>query len=309
MPLQLTEWHRAFRQKKEEEMYKKRIIMFLMIVLGALGLISCGKEPEAKEEAVKETAVYKKIVVLDPAVVEMLYLLNAEDRIAAVAHSQTTGIWPEDKTKNLPDVGTLAKPSLEKIISFSPDLVVLSIHSTGLAKDLEAHGIKTVSFPANSFDDIFNNFLEVGKLIGKEDEAQKITAEKKEKLEEIKKSEPLNKKGAFIYSASPMMAFGENSLPGEVLKIYGVENLTDKVKGERPILTPEYVIEENPDFLLVGLGVSSEDEIVTANPQLKDTNAVKNKNIIKVNSQALLRGSPRIVDETMNLYEEIKNLK
>lgn len=309
MPLQLTEWHRAFRQKKEEEMYKKRIIMFLMIVLGALGLISCGKEPEAKEEAVKETTVYKKIVVLDPAVVEMLYLLNAEDRIAAVAHSQTTGIWPEDKTKDLPDVGTLAKPSLEKIISFSPDLVVLSIHSTGLAKDLEAHGIKTVSFPANSFDDIFNNFLEVGKLIGKENEAQKITAEKKEKLEEIKKSEPLNKKGAFIYSASPMMAFGENSLPGEVLKIYGVENLTDKVKGERPILTPEYVIEENPDFLLVGLGVSSEDEIVTANPQLKDTNAVKNKNIIKVNSQALLRGSPRIVDETMNLYEEIKNLK
>ena len=309
MPLQLTERHRAFRQKKEEEMYKKRIIMFLMIVLGALGLISCGKEPEAKEEAVKETAVYKKIVVLDPAVVEMLYLLNAEDRIAAVAHSQTTGIWPEDKTKDLPDVGTLAKPSLEKIISFSPDLVVLSIHSTGLAKDLEAHGIKTVSFPANSFDDIFNNFLEVGKLIGKENEAQKITAEKKEKLEEIKKSEPLNKKGAFIYSASPMMAFGENSLPGEVLKIYGVENLTDKVKGERPILTPEYVIEENPDFLLVGLGVSSEDEIVTANPQLKDTNAVKNKNIIKVNSQALLRGSPRIVDETMNLYEEIKNLK
>ena len=290
-------------------MYKKRIIMFLMIVLGALGLISCGKEPEAKEEAVKETAVYKKIVVLDPAVVEMLYLLNAEDRIAAVAHSQTTGIWPEDKTKDLPDVGTLAKPSLEKIISFSPDLVVLSIHSTGLAKDLEAHGIKTVSFPANSFDDIFNNFLEVGKLIGQEDEAQKITPQKKENLEDKNKSHPLNKKGAFIYSASPMMAFGENSLPGEVLKIYGVENLTDKVKGERPILTPEYVIEENPDFLLVGLGVSSEDEIVTANPQLKDTNAVKNKNIIKVNSQALLRGSPRIVDETMNLYEEIKNLK
>ena len=290
-------------------MYKKRIIMFLMIVLGALGLISCGKEPAVKEEAVKETGVYKKIVVLDPAVVEMLYLLNAEDRITAVAHSQTTGIWPEDKTKDLPDVGTLAKPSLEKIISFSPDLVVLSIHSTGLAKDLEAHGIKTVSFPANSFDDIFNNFLEVGKLTGKEEEAQKITAEKKEKLEEIKKSEPLNKKGAFIYSASPMMAFGDNSLPGEVLKIYGVENLTDKVSGERPILTPEYIIEENPDFLLVGLGVTSEDEIITANPQLKGTNAVKNKNIIKVNSQALLRGSPRIVDETMNLYEEIKNLK
>ena len=166
-----------------------------------------------------------------------------------------------------------------------------------------------MSFPADSFDDIFNNFLEVGKLVGKEKEAQKITAEKKAKLEEIKKSEPLGKKLAFIYSTSPMKAFGDKSLPGEVLKLYGVENLTDKVSGERPILTPEYIIEENPDFLLVGLGINSVDEIITANPQLKDTNAVKNKNIIKVNSQALLRGSPRIVDETMNLYEEIKNLK
>lgn len=296
-------------ENKEEEMYKKRILLFFMIILGVLGLTSCGDKSGTKEESAKETVVYKKIVVLDPAVVEMLYLLNAEDRIAAVAHSQTTGIWPEDKTKDLPDVGTLAKPSLEKIISFSPDLVVLSIHSTGLAKDLEPHGIKTVSFPANSFDDIFNNFLEVAKLIGKEEEAQKIIAEKRGKLEELKKSEPLNKKGAFIYSTSPMMAFSDKSLPGEVLKLYGVENLTDKVSGDKPILSPEYIIEENPDFLLVGLGINNEDEIVTANPQLKDINAVKNKNIIKVNSQALLRGSPRIVDETMNLYEEIKNIK
>ena len=290
-------------------MYKKKIIMFLMIVLGTLGLISCGKDSGKAEEAAAETAEYKKIVVLDPAVVEMIYLLNAEDRIAAIAHSQTTGIWPEEKTKDIPDVGTLSKPSLEKIISFSPDMVILSIHSTGLAKDLEANGIKTASFPANSFDDIFNNFLEVAKMIGKEEEAQKLITEQKEKLENIKKSEPLNKKGAFIYSASPMMAFGDKSLPGEVLKLYGVENLTDKVSGERPILTPEYIIEENPDFLLIGLGVNNEDEIITANPQLKDINAVKNKNILKVNSQALLRGSPRIVDETMKLYDEIKNLK
>lgn len=285
-------------------MYKK-ISMFLILVIGVFGLISCGKNEEIKNE----TKEYKKIVVLDPAVVEMLYLLEEEDKIAAIAHAQTSVIWPEEKTKDLPDVGTLSKPSLEKIISFEPDLVVVSLHSSGLDKDLEPHGIKVVSFPANSFDDIFNNFLEVAKLVGKEEEAKVIIAEKKEMLEKIKQAEPLNKKGAFIYSSSPMMAFGDNSLPGEILKIYGVQNLADKVKGERPILTPEYIIEENPDFLLIGMGLNTIDEIVVANPQLKDINAIKNKNIIKANSQSLLRGSPRIVDETAKLYEEIKNLK
>ena len=74
-------------------------------------------------------------------------------------------------------------------------------------------------------------------------------------------------------------------------------------------MTPEYILKENPDFLLGGMGIKTSEEILNANPQIKETNAAKNKSIIIVNSSVLLRGSPRIVDETVKLYDEIKKLK
>ena len=288
-------------------MYKRKICLILMFLTAVFGMISCSKK--ADEKTKNKNVTYKKIVILDPAVVEMVYLLESEDKIAAIALTQTSTIWPEDKTKNLPSVGAFSKPSLEKIISYKPDLVVLSYASAGLGKDLETHGIKSVVFQANSFDEIFSNFMEVGKLVGKENEATKIIAEKKQSLEKMKEMGPINKKGAFIYSTSPMMAFGDKSLPGEILKIFGVQNLTADLNGDRPILTPEYILKENPDFLLGGMGIKSAEEILNANPQVKETNAAKNKSIIIVNSSVLLRGSPRIVDETVKLYDEIKKLK
>ncbi len=288
-------------------MYKKNIYLILLVLTAVFGIVSCSKDTGEKTN--NEKVIYKKVVVLDPAAVEMFYLLNSEDKIVAIAPTQTSTIWPEEKTKELPSVGTFSKPSLEKIISYKPDFVILSYASAGLGKDLETHGIKSAVLQANSFDDIFNNFLEVGKLIGKEDEAQKIIAEKKEALEKMKEMGPIDKKGAFIYSTSPMMAFGEKSLPGEILKIFGVKNLTDDLSGDRPILTPEYLIKENPDFLLGGMGIKTADEILNASPQIRETNAAKNNNILIVNSSVLLRGSPRIVDETIKLYNELKNLK
>ena len=42
---------------------------------------------------------YQRIVVLDPAAVEIMYMMGAEDKIVAIAHSQTTPIIPAEKTK------------------------------------------------------------------------------------------------------------------------------------------------------------------------------------------------------------------
>ena len=57
------------------------------------------------------------------------------------------------------------------------------------------------------------------------------------------------------------------------------------------------------------MGIKTADEILNASPQIRETNAAKNNNILIVNSSVLLRGSPRIVDETIKLYNELKNLK
>lgn len=270
-------------------------------------VISCGKSENnnGNKENTSDRAEkkYSRIVVLDPAVVEMIYLLGAEDKIVGVANLQNSKIWPEEKVSKLESVGTFSKPSLEKIISLKPDLTVASFHTTEeLGNGLKANGIDIRKFEVKTVEDIFRNFEEVGKLVGKEEEAKKIISEKREKLEEIKKMSVKEKKGLFVISATPFMAFGKETLPNDIMKLMNIKNIAENLEGSSPTVTPEYVIKENPEVIITML--KKPEEITVANPQIKDVAAVRNSKFIVVDSGQILRGSPRVVDHILEVYEK-----
>jgi len=63
-----------------------------------------------------------------------------------------------------------------------------------------------------------------------------------------------------------------------------------------------FLIKENPDVILTL--VKNPEEIVKANPQIKDVSAIKNRKFIVLDSNQVLRGSPRIVDHIAEVYEK-----
>ncbi len=77
------------------------------------------------------------------------------------------------------------------------------------------------------------------RLLEKKSESEKLYNESVAKVEELKKrvkDKPLGLKGTVLYSVSPMMGFNSKTLPGEVLELLGVENITNELTGERPII-------------------------------------------------------------------------
>ncbi len=273
----------------------------LMII--SIFIISCAKKND--ENAKKgENKKYNRIVVLDPATVEMIYMLGAEDKIVGVANLERSKVWPEEKVAKLESVGTFIKPSLEKIIALKPDLVITSaLTDDNLNNGLKSNNIEAKRIQANSIEEIFTNFMEVAKMLGKENEANKIIAEKKAKLEEIKKMVTGNKKGLFVMSASPLMVFGNDNLPNDIMKLLNIKNIAENQKGRNPIVTPEFIIKENPDMIITLLPNPS--QIVATNPQLKNVNAIKNSKFIVVNSSQILRGSPRTIDQIEEIAKAV----
>ena len=151
---------------------------YLTLLIISMFIISCAKKNAESKKG--ENKKYNRIVVLDPAAVEMIYMLGAEDKIVGVANLERSKVWPEEKVAKLESVGTFMKPSLEKIIALKPDLVIMSaLTGEELNNGLKSNNIKTKRVQANSIEEIFTNFLEVGKMLGKENEANKIIAEKK----------------------------------------------------------------------------------------------------------------------------------
>ncbi len=284
--------------------------LFILVLLFAV--FSCGKKEEEKSKANAETKVneksekkYDRIVVLDPAVVEMVYLLGGEDKLVGIAKLERSKIWPEEKTEKVESVGTFINPSLEKIIALKPDLVIESFHSSdAIDKSLTSNNIEIIKIQANSIEDIFKNFQKVAKILGKEKEAEKIIAEKRQKIEEIKKIDTTEKKGLFILAPTPMRVFGKGTLPNDIMEMLNIKNIAAGMEGMSPTLTPEYIIKENPDIILTF--VKDPQEIVKANPQIKDISAIKNNKFVVLETGQILRGSPRMIDYIADVYQKTK---
>ena len=280
----------------------KNSFYFALLVI-SIFIVSCSKK-NAENGKKEENKKYNRIVVLDPATVEMIYMLGAEDKIVGVANLERSKVWPEEKVAKLESVGTFMKPSLEKIIALKPDLVIMSaLTDDNLNNGLKSNNIESKRIQANSIEEIFTNFLEVAKMLGKENEANKIIAEKRVKLEEIKKMATINKKGLFVMSASPLMVFGNDNLPNDIMKLLNIKNIAENQKGRNPIVTPEFIIKENPDIIITLL--PNPTQIVATNPQLKNVNAIKNSKFIVVNSSQILRGSPRTIDQIQEIAKAV----
>ncbi|MDR1909984.1 MAG: ABC transporter substrate-binding protein [Spirochaetaceae bacterium] len=294
-----------------------------------LGLISCGKTAPGSQTALywnreerpggafladgegneAPLKAYGRMVILSPGAVETLYLLGGEQAIAAIAASTLDPVWPPERTAALPSVGNPARPSLEAVIALEPDLVIGSVMNIALVKDLASRGIPAVVHSAESLEDIFHSTRILGILCGREGPAEALITEKREALARLTReirNEPLGLKGAFLYSVSPVMAFTSQSLAGDILSALGVENIAANMPAAQPVLSPEYLLSQDPDFLLGAVFIPSAEDIIAANPVLLRTRAGREGNIGIIPSSLLLRPSPRIVDGLLELRAKLK---
>lgn len=259
-----------------------------------------------------EMREYHRVIILDPAIIETFYMIGAEDKISAIATTARSKIYPEDKVSKLPNVGHITNASLEKILSHSPDLVLIGSMSSKLGESLKPFKIPILIVESNNFEDILQNTKILGKITGKEKSANKLSSDSSKKLKEIQSEiskNPLNLKGAILYSTTPMMAFNSKSLSGQILSLLGVQNLADNLVGDKPIISPEFLLKENPDFLIGSMAIAKPEDILNSNPVVKDISAGQKNNLFIVDSTKILRASPRIFESVEELYSELKEIK
>ena len=263
-----------------------------------------GNKIEAKE--------YKKIIVTDPGVIEILFKIGGEKSIVAIAKTSRSKIHPSDKVDKLVSIGNVSNLNLEKVVEYKPDLIVVSSMMLRNVEAIKKMGYKVIVSNASNLNGILDVISVTGIISGKKDEAEKLRKECSLKLEKIEKENNKNSsklKGAILFSTSPMSAFSEDSIPGDVLKHLGVTNIAANVPGQRPILSPEYILKENPDFLAGAMSLDNPQQIIEASNVIPKIKAGKNNNIFILDSSVILRSSYRIFDEMEVLKEKLNKIE
>ena len=118
-----------------------------------------------------------RIVSLSPSLTEILFAIGAGPQVVAVdSHSNYPLGTPITSLSAL-------EPNMEAIAAFYPDLVLLSYDIGDLVKGLNTIGIETMLLPAaGNFDEIIHQINKLGEKTGKQDQAEKISADMQSRL-------------------------------------------------------------------------------------------------------------------------------
>ena len=107
-------------------------------------------------------------VSLSPALTEMIYALEAQDKLKAVSTACT---YPKD-VLNKEKIGDNFFINEEKIIKIKPDYILAMDSSILPLNKFKRFGITPLCFGNPDVDTIHQNILQLGKILGKDEKAQ-----------------------------------------------------------------------------------------------------------------------------------------
>jgi iron complex transport system substrate-binding protein len=274
--------------------------IFLFIIAVIL-VISCNNSSDKNKDVIENGI---RIVSLAPSITKELESLNmAENIVGATSYCDIS-----KKNKEL-IVGTATEVNIEKILLLNPDIVIAS----GLTKQTTINTLKNNGIAVHfikklqSFDDICNQAIELGKLVGKANLALSIVSRSKQRVDSMQSLIPSrdNKlKVFFQIGAKPIFTVIPNTFMDDYIIFSGCENLAaDLDKGT---ITRESVLRRNPDIIfIVTMGIVGNEEKKTWEGYA-ELNAVKSNKIFIIDSN--IACTPTVLSFTETLEQVIKKI-
>jgi len=275
----------------------KKFVTFTLALSVFFFILGCNQNTEIQDLGSRIQDFPQRIVSLAPVYTETLIDLGLKDRLV--------GVTPFSdylkETKDIEKVGFFTQPSLEKIVSLKPDLVLVAdyIGQESTYKTLERLGIKVVVFRREGVKDIFEMVEEIGRLCSREKEARKLLKEMKATIDKIKrKVRGLERPRVYVeIGYNPLFTAGKGSHVDDLIKIAGGENIAKEIDKPYPRISQEFIIQKDPQVIILPyMGRGYTKESVKKRSGWKHISAVKNNQVYDdIGTRAITIASPNLI--------------
>lgn len=239
------------------------------------------------------------VISLSSTATEMLFAIGAGPQVVAV-----------DDQSNYPTHAPVTDlsgftPNLEAILSFEPDLVVITFDPGDLVAGLEAAGVPVLSYTAAlAIDDVYRQMQALGSATGNIEGAEAANQTIEEDLAIVVDDAGTSGEGVTFYHEIDALLYTATSSTffGEIYQLFGMENIADPAdeSGDAfgyPQLSEEYVVASDPNIIFLANVLYGESaESVSARPGWGIMTAVTSGDIVEFDSDVASRWGPRIVD-------------
>nr|AHF24650.1 ABC transporter substrate-binding protein [uncultured bacterium Contig13] len=296
-------------------MSKKLVSLFLVLLL-AFGAAASSAEGAGivvtdmmgREITLSEPAT--RIVVMQPSDCEILCAIGCEEAI--VGRGQYVD-YPASILE-VPVVQSGAETNVEEILALQPQVVLMNSMSQSeeQVKQLEENGVQVVVSTTSNIESVYTAIQLIGKLMGKDTEAEAVIADMQATFDEIKaKVSGETKKVYFEISPPPYLyTAGSSSYMNELAEICGITNIFADQEDAWLMISEEQVIERDPDYivLITNMGSAGVEEILSREGW-SDISAIKNRKVFNDEDSCMARPSPRLKDAAIELYNFVYEIE
>ncbi len=252
---------------------------------------------------------YKRIVVLPPALTEIVFKLGEGDKIIGLGSYCN---YPPETSK-ITKVGSFMTVNYELILSLKPDLIIDYVENIKTLNFAQNHNIKILRLKHRTLNDIYDSILEIGKILGKEKKGIEIVKAIKDKLNKIKNRVKKRRKILVIISRQPgtfknMYILGQGDYLNTIIKLSGGDNIYNG-KIAYPQVSEEIFYIYKPDIIVELIPNKKIDSKIIQKDweRFKDEKFYKNIKIIRDNYPVI--PGPRIYKTAELFFKIINNAK
>ena len=254
-----------------------------------------------------------RVVSLSPAVTEIMFALGAGDLLVGRTDFCT---YPAEANQ-IPSIGGISNLNIESILACQPDLVISGSMVGKKATDqMDQMGTPMVCvIEKPRFDALYDNIAAIGKLVGKEREADSLNALLRDCVIALdtdtlaqSRNNAITPKVYYVVGYGPAGNFtaGGNTFINDIIRMAGGRNIAEEVSGWSYSL--EALMKEDPDYIIV----RREDSAAFCSMKPYNTlRAVRQGNVIGIESGTFDLQVPRNIDAVLYLRQrmDIQNVK
>ncbi len=226
-----------------------RLHLFVLAVACFVG--ACSPQANPIDSALAAAGSPQRIVVLGPSTTENLFALGLGARVVGVSDYCSTA-----EAANLPHVGGLADPSLERILALAPDLVLVQGHIPKVEQLCAANHIAFHACTTDTLREWREEIQWLGNRFQVRSAAEALLQKFDQELLGFTPSSPSSRPKVLLVifrrqeEASALMVAGDQGFLNELLELVGGTNALDGSHRDYFDLNEERLIRAAPEVIL-----------------------------------------------------------
>ena len=238
-----------------------------------------------------------RIVSLAPSVSSILFALGVQKQLVGVTR------WCKDvaPVNGLPGLGDCWRGDPDKVAALRPSLVIGSVpYNPEVVRGLLQRGLTFLAQNPSTLADVFSDIEHLGRLLGREKQAAKVTRDMRTRMERIAQKVPDGRRRPKVYCESwPKPRLVSPAWVEELVELTGGRFVPHAKSPSERAVRDEAVRRARPDVVILGwaaCGLRVDARKVLARPGWAKLPAVRNGRVFVISDEALNTPGPPLAD-------------